>query len=215
MSELFPSTGSPVVEQEANVAAQPVEAEGSGAVEKPRTYSSSDIETIVKDRLVRERKKFDKELETVRADYEAKKPASDNEVVKGKLNQLESEKRSLSEKLTRIQTETLRSQVKSKLSEAGCVDPDLVTDHMLTKRLVTMDDDGNTVVDHFSNNLDDLVKDFLGQKPQLVKSGSKGGAGTKGPTQPNATYVADDPKTWTDDELKKRLEIRSKNNKLF
>jgi hypothetical protein len=170
-----------------------------------RKYSASDLEQIVKERLARERKKFDREKSEWENKHTVPKPASTNveEDLRSKLATYENDKKQLNEKLTKYQQDNLRSHIEKTLNAANCLDPEVVIDHFISKNLVHLDDDGEMVVENTTANLDDLVQDYLSKKPYLLKATATNGVGSKAPKRPvtsNGTV-----KEMTTDQIREQL----------
>jgi hypothetical protein len=193
--------------QEAHVEPEVVVPEVNGSEQvssTERTFSTADVEQIVKDRLAREQKKFAKE----RSEWESKlapKVVSSNveEDLRNKLSAYESEKKQLSEKLTKYQQDNLRAQVERKLSAAECLDPEVVIDHFMSRNLVHLDEDGQMVVENATGSLDDLVTDYLFRKPHLRRASVSTGVGSKAPSRPVA--ASGSPSEMTTDELRQQM----------
>ena len=166
-----------------------------------KTYSADDLQAIIKDRLSREAKKHQKEIDALKTSYE--KPAAGaksspiEEDYRSKLSAFEAEKKQLSEKLTKYRQDGLRSTVVAKLATAGCVEPGDITEVLLAKGLVKLDDEDQMIVENVNNSLDDLVTDYLAKRPYLVRPSSNGGVGSKGPASPAVSVVPTDPREMT------------------
>src|SRR3954464_9925865 len=91
--------------------ADPTENGGNEVAEK--SFTASDVERIVKERLTREQKKFDKQINELQA---AKKPsgsANVEEDLRGRLSQYETQTKSLVEKLNTYRGHQLKSTVEA------------------------------------------------------------------------------------------------------
>ena len=194
MDSLFQKPSAPVVAtdvQQVPTATQPVEAK-SGEVQpaEERRFTAAETERIVKDRLTREQKKFEKERVEWQSKLTAveKAPRKDTQVNphieeewRSKLTDAETKTRTLTEQLEKYRLNSLDATIERELLAQGCVDPEVVSDHIKTRNLVHHDDEGNLVVENMSGNLSDLVMDYLSKKPHLKTAETTGGAGTKGP----------------------------------
>lgn len=183
-----------------------------------RKYTGTEMELIVKDRLTRERKKFDKE----KAEWQSKQqtepaPESSKDASKvnpniesewkAKLSQHEATNRELAAKLAKYRDVTLTTAIEKELLAQGCVDPELVSNDLRSRKLVESDDEGNLIVGElWGGKLEDLVSDYLSKKPHLVKAQQQGGLGTRAP-KPTAA-VSGDPSTWSIEQLEAQLGIK-------
>jgi len=188
MPELFGSDQpTPADQVEAQEAVSP-QATDEAKVEK--TFTATDVEQIVKDRLLREQKKHQKTLD----ELQKPKPKSDNveQDLRNKLSEFEINHKTLSERLASYRDKSLRGSVMSKLSEAGCNDPELLTDHLLSKKLVHLDEDDSVIVENANNSLDDLIRSELNKRPHLVKPSGMNGLGSKAPSSKTKTVISSD-----------------------
>jgi hypothetical protein len=192
----------------ANVEAKP-EAKVDG---NERTFTGAEIEQIVKDRILREAKKTAKLTSTYEnkiAELEekltsgGKAKANVEEDLRAKLSKYDDERKALSSKLSQYRNDSLAAQVERALVAHDCLDPEIVRDHFLGRRLVELDDDDSIVVNNETGRLDDLVKDYLDKKPHLRRGTSQGGTGSKGPSRPAISKPLDvaNAKNWTAEEF--------------
>ena len=187
-------------------------------VEAEKTFSQSDVERLIEQRLMRERKKYEKKLEGVDID-EAKrlleeKQAAEIERQKEK-GEFEKVLQQLAEKkdqqITALNSKLHETLVDGALLQAAsrnnAVSPDQVV--ALLKNKVKLSDDGVVEVlddsgsprytdDGTPMQVDTLVGDFLTANPHFVRAtpsgtGSKGAAG--GSTQ-KPSSVADMLENW-------------------
>jgi len=216
MSVILPSGDSETVDP----ATDPVVEKDSGEVQsEEKQYTGSDVASIVKDRLAREQKKFaadyDKRLKAEKEQWQkSQKPnQSVEEEFKAKLTEYEGRTKLLSEKVSRYQGEHLNNQIERALVAQGCIDPALVAADLKSQGLVSLDEEGELVVENH-RSLDDLAKSYLAKKPYLVKATTQGGLGTKQPSNVSATIG--DPSKRSLEEIENALGIKStKRNALF
>jgi DNA-binding transcriptional MerR regulator len=183
-----------------------------------RTFTQDDLERIVEQRLMRERKKYEKKLEGVdldearrllqekeQAEIERQKEKGEFEKV---LQQLAEKKDSeISQYKTRLQEIQVDGALINAASQNGAVSPDQVV--ALLKNQTRLADDGSVeILDKDGTvryndsgtpmGVNDLVSEFLTANPHFVKAspsgtGSKGAAG--GSTQ-KPSSVADMLANW-------------------
>jgi hypothetical protein len=179
--------------------------------QEEKTYTAADVERIVRERVVRQNKQWEKKL----AESQPQKPSQNvEEDARQKLQAAEERHKVLQVKLEKFRVDGLRAQVSSKLAEAGCIDPGDVTDVLLARNLVHLDDDDQIVTENVTNSLDDLVRDYLSRKPHLVKPSQANGLGTRGPAKP--AVMNSDPKQMSTDELAAAMGMtKKKSKKLF
>jgi len=186
--------------------------------EDNRTFSQDDLERIVEQRLMRERKKYEKKLEGVdldeakrlleekqQAEIERQKEKGEFEKV---LQQLAEKKdNEISQYKTRLQEIQVDGALINAASQHGAVSPDQVV--ALLKSKTRLGDDGSVeILDNDGTvryndsgtplQVNDLVSEFLTANPHFVKAspsgtGSKGAAG--GSTQ-KPSSVADMLASW-------------------
>lgn len=191
MKTLFNPSGAATTEttdvpKEVNPTTEPVEAKDGGSEvqqEQERTYTAADMQAIVKERLAREQKKYEKLLaEAEKKVTVAPKVASNtDDEWRTKMADYEAKAAVLTEQVTKYRSESLTATIERSLNQHGCLDPEVVIDHFKSRNLVHLDDDGNVVVENDSGRLDDLVKDYLAKKPHLVKAQTVTGVGSKAP----------------------------------
>ena len=197
---------------EADAEEQKVDGEDKSDEQK---YTATYLETAIKDRVLREQKKFAKEradLEKKLSDYEKKATSNVEEDLRSKLTQYETEKKATAEKLDKYRQESLSSKIERALVAQDCLDPEVVRDHFLGRNLVHLDDDDELVVENLTGSLDDLVKDYLLKKPHLKRAPQAGGVGSKGPIRP---MTVNGPQDMTADELGAQLGVKRKTNSFF
>jgi hypothetical protein len=182
------------------VAAQVGGSQEAQSSESDRKYTTKEVEAIVKDRLARDRKKVAAAEKPVTEAPLKAGTANLEEEFKLRTKQWETEKSQLSEKLSKFQTQSLRSTVEKKLSEMGCLDPEIVFDNFHSRGLVKSDEDGQVVVENLSNSLDDLCRDYLAQKPHLVRATASGGVGSKAPKDFQTVGDLSQIKNWTPEQ---------------
>jgi DNA-binding transcriptional MerR regulator len=186
--------------------------------EDNRTFTQDDLERIVEQRLMRERKKYEKKLEGVELDeakrlLEEKQQAEiERQKEKGEfekvLQQLAEKKdNEISQYKTRLQEIQVDGALINAASQHGAVSPDQVV--ALLKNKTRLGDDGSVeILDNDGTvryndsgtplQVNDLVSEFLTANPHFVKAspsgtGSKGAAG--GSTQ-KPSSVADMLASW-------------------
>lgn len=147
--------------------------QNEGGEVQGKTFTASEVETIVKARLDRERKKL--ASTTV-------KPTPKDDDYKAQMQQRDEQIKSLEQKLNGFKVNNLRSTVASKLAALNCNDPDLLADYVLSKKLVHYDEATDEVVaENVENNLDALLRGELQKRPHLVKPTAARGIGSKAP----------------------------------
>jgi DNA-binding transcriptional MerR regulator len=186
--------------------------------EDNRTFSQDDLERIVEQRLMRERKKYEKKLEGVdldearklleekqQAEIERQKEKGEFEKV---LQQLAEKKDSeINQYKTKLQEIQVDGALINAASQHGAVSPDQVV--ALLKNKTRLGDDGSVeILDNDGTvryndsgtpmQVNELVSEFLTANPHFVKAspsgtGSKGAAG--GSTQ-KPSSVADMLASW-------------------
>lgn len=186
--------------------------------EDSRTFTQDDLERIVEQRLMRERKKYEKKLEGVdldearrlleekeRAEIERQKEKGEFEKV---LQQLAEKKDSeINQYKTKLQEIQVDGALINAASQHGAVSPDQVV--ALLKNKTRLGDDGSVeILDNDGSvryndsgtpmQVNELVSEFLTANPHFVKAspsgtGSKGAAG--GSTQ-KPSSVADMLASW-------------------
>jgi len=186
--------------------------------EDNRTFTQDDLERIVEQRLMRERKKYEKKLEGVdldearrlleekqQAEIERQKEKGEFEKV---LQQLAEKKdNEISQYKTKLQEIQVDGALINSASQHGAVSPDQVV--ALLKNKTRLGDDGSVeILDNDGTvryndsgtplQVNDLVSEFLTANPHFVKAspsgtGSKGAAG--GSTQ-KPSSVADMLASW-------------------
>jgi len=186
--------------------------------EDNRTFTQDDLERIVEQRLMRERKKYEKKLEGVdldeakrlleekqQAEIERQKEKGEFEKV---LQQLAEKKdNEISQYKTKLQEIQVDGALINAASQHGAVSPDQVV--ALLKNKTRLGDDGSVeILDNDGTvryndsgtplQVNDLVSEFLTANPHFVKAspsgtGSKGAAG--GSTQ-KPSSVADMLASW-------------------
>ncbi len=155
-----------------------------------RTYTAAEVAKIVQDRLKRVKKEPEQ--------------ADDNLVndLRSKYDQQVSATKALTDKLSRMGERTVKATVEARLAEAGCLDPELVAESFLSRKVVSLDDDDQIKVSNAKNSLDELVKDTLAAKPWLVRP-SGPGLGSRSPKVPEAE--SNDPSQMTSEQLLAKL----------
>lgn len=159
-----------------------------------KSYTTADVERIVKDRLARDRK--ERKAETP-ADQAQKPKASGSgveEELRGKLAQYDTLTKTMESKLTAMRDNQLKTTIENECIKAGCNDPELLTTYFLTKKAVRFGDDDSLVVDNLSGSLTDLVKDELAKRPHLAKPTQVSGMGSKAtgaPKVPSGKSIKD------------------------
>ena len=188
------------------------------ATETEKTFTQSDVERLIEQRLMRERKKYEKKLEGVDID-EAKrlleeKQAAEIERQKEK-GEFENVLKQLAEKKDK-QINALNSKLHETLvdgallqaaSKNNAVSPDQVV--ALLKNKVKLADDGSVEVlddsgsvrytdDGTPMEVNTLVSDFLTANPHFVRasSGGTGSQGAAGGSTQKPTSVADMLANW-------------------
>ena len=188
------------------------------ATETEKTFTQSDVERLIEQRLMRERKKYEKKLEGVDID-EAKrlleeKQAAEIERQKEK-GEFESVLKQLAEKKDQ-QINALNAKLHETLvdgallqaaSKNNAVSPDQVV--ALLKNKVKLADDGSVEVlddsgsvrytdDGTPMQVNTLVSDFLTANPHFVRasSGGTGSQGAAGGSTQKPTSVADMLANW-------------------
>jgi len=187
-------------------------------METEKTFSQSDVERLIEQRLMRERKKYEKKFEGVDID-EAKrlleeKQAAEIERQKEKgefekvLQQLAEKKDQQINALNRKLHETLvDGALLQAASKNNAVSPDQVV--ALLKNKVKLADDGSVEVlddsgtarytdDGTPMTVNSLVSDFLTANPHFVRasSGGTGSQGAAGGSTQKPTSVADMLANW-------------------
>ena len=194
------------------------ESEVQTEAQPEKTFSQSDVERLIEQRLMRERKKYEKKLDGVDLD-EAKKLLEEKQQAeierqkeKGEfeqvLKQLAEKKdqqiKSLNQKLHETLVDGALLQAASK---NNAVSPDQVV--QLLKNNVKLAEDGNVEVLDSSGTLrynddgdpmsvDSLVSDFLTANPHFVRasSGGTGSQGAAGGSTQKPMSVADMLSNW-------------------
>jgi hypothetical protein len=193
-SPLFPSGQNTAadVQEVASTETQTVESNVGAKDEvqsEERLFKGAEVEQIVRDRINRERKKFDVEKTTYETKLADLQKTTTSPTVspnleadfRAKLAAHEIEKKSLTDKLDKYRRETLRGTVERKLVERDCLDPEVAYWDLTTKGIVKLNDDGEIEVENVNNSLEDAVGEYLSKKPHLVRSKSQGGTGSKAP----------------------------------
>lgn len=187
-------------------------------VQDEKTFTQSDVERLIEQRLMRERKKYEKKLEGVDIDEAKKlleeKQAAEIERQKEK-GEFENVLKQLAEKKDQ-QINALNSKLHETLvdgallqaaSKNNAVSPDQVV--ALLKNKVKLADDGSVEVlddtgsvrytdDGTPMQVNTLVSDFLTANPHFVRasSGGTGSQGAAGGSTQKPTSVADMLANW-------------------
>jgi hypothetical protein len=194
------------------------ESEVQTEAQPEKTFSQSDVERLIEQRLMRERKKYEKKLDGVDLDEakklleEKQKAEIERQKEKGEfeqvLKQLAEKKdqqiKSLNQKLHETLVDGALLQAASK---NNAVSPDQVV--QLLKNNVKLAEDGNVEVLDSSGTLrynddgdpmsvDSLVSDFLTANPHFVRasSGGTGSQGAAGGSTQKPMSVADMLSNW-------------------
>ena len=168
---------------------------GAEGTKPQRMYSGEEVETILRDRL--KRVKREPESDALVAD------------LRTKYDQQVQATKDLTERWERSRQQSLRSTVQAHLAEAGCLEPELLADTFLSRKVVKLDDSDNMVVSNANNNLGDLIRDTLASKPHLVRAGGPG-LGSKAPKVPESDPT--DPSQMTKEQLLAALGGTKKKN---
>ena len=187
-------------------------------VQDEKTFTQSDVERLIEQRLMRERKKYEKKLEGVDIDEAKKlleeKQAAEIERQKEK-GEFENVLKQLAEKkdqqINALNTKLHETLVDGALLQAAsknnAVSPDQVV--ALLKNKVKLADDGSVEVlddtgsvrytdDGTPMQVNTLVSDFLTANPHFVRasSGGTGSQGAAGGSTQKPTSVADMLANW-------------------
>jgi hypothetical protein len=152
---------------------------GGSSTPVEKTFTQDELNKFAAKVRAEEKKKYQKSVDEL-ANKKATPvvPEADN-----KYSHYEQQILELNTKLSGLRSNQLGNALKSKLSEHGCLDPDLVAGDFLNRKLVSLDDDDSIYVapETGAVDIDDLVKGYLSKKPHLVKATQSAGLGTKSP----------------------------------
>lgn len=209
---LVSSTG--VVQEEVIPTTEAVEPNDGGEVQsEEKIYTGTDVEAIVKERLLREQKKAQSTLQaTLKAEKDkwtkTQNPAPNiEETYKTQLEEAAQKHQTLMAQVTKYRDESLNNQIEKALTAEGCIDSELVARDLKAQGLVSLDEEGNVVVENHKS-LSDLSKSYLTKKPYLKLAQSKGGLGTKPPASVSAE--SGDPSKLLLADIEAQLGIRPK-----
>jgi len=202
----------------ASMEQQPVEQQAETTEASAKTFTQSELETIIEQRLARERKKYEKKMEGVDLDearklHEEKQNAEiERQKEKGEfekvLQQLAEKKDSeINQYKTKLQEIQVDGALINAASQHGAVSPDQVVALLKNKTRLAedgsvevLDNDGTVRYNDSGSQLsvNELVSEFLTANPHFVKAspsgvGSQGAAG--GSTQ-KPLSVADMVANW-------------------
>ena len=166
------------------VAAESVvtEADGKDTQSTERTYSESDIQKMIDGRFKKHNaEKADLLKKLAEAEEKATRKVSPNveEEMRDKLKKYETDIKSRDEKLAEYREKQMTAEIYRELDD--CVDPEVVIDHFINRKLVHLDSHGEMVVENVSGSLRNLVSDFLEKRPHLRKSQTTTGVGSRSP----------------------------------
>src|SRR4051812_4507850 len=113
----------------------PEQTGAASANEDEKMFSVSEVNEIVKQRLLKENRKSQKKSEVA-----AKKPSGVEEDLRSKVTAYEEKLATYESRLQAQRDRELRTTVEKKLLESGCNDPELLTTYLLSKQLVSYDD---------------------------------------------------------------------------
>jgi hypothetical protein len=195
--------------------AEATETQSGGIEQSEKTYTASDVERIVKERLTRQKNTFEKQF--TEATQKKGGNANVEDDLRNRLTQYETQTKSLNETLNRYRNSQLKATVEAECAKHGCNDPELLATHFLTKKLVSVDDDDNLVVGNVENSLTELVKAELSKRPHLVRASQSSGLGSKGTGSVQTTGKSPKDMTAAEyEQFKADLGVRTAGpNKLF
>jgi hypothetical protein len=163
-----------------------------------KMFTAEEVNEIVKQRLLKEHRKLEKKSEVAAV----KKPASGvEEDLRSKLTQYEAQLAAYQSRLQSQRDRELRTTVEKKLMENGCNDPELLTTYLLSKQLVSYDENDELQVQNANNSLDELIQGELKKRSHLVKPNQTSGVGSKAPGAVRPTGGLS-PKDMTSDQWK-------------
>ena len=194
------------------------ESEVQTEAQPEKTFSQSDVERLIEQRLMRERKKYEKKLDGVDLD-EAKKLLEEKQQAeierqkeKGEFEQVlkqlaEKKDQQISALNQKLHETLIDGALLQAASKNNAVSPDQVV--QLLKNNVKLAEDGNVEVHDSSGTLrynddgdpmsvDSLVSDFLTANPHFVRasSGGTGSQGAAGGSTQKPMSVADMLSNW-------------------
>ena len=194
------------------------ESEVQTEAQPEKTFSQSDVERLIEQRLMRERKKYEKKLDGVDLD-EAKKLLEEKQAAeierqkeKGEFEQVlkqlaEKKDQQISALNQKLHETLIDGALLQAASKNNAVSPDQVV--QLLKNNVKLAEDGNVEVHDSSGTLrynddgdpmsvDSLVSDFLTANPHFVRasSGGTGSQGAAGGSTQKPMSVADMLSNW-------------------
>ena len=200
--------------------------------QESKTYTQEDMDRVVSDRLARERRKFEKQLDGINLEearqimLEREQAQIERQKEKGEFEQVlkqtvEKKDQEIAKLNAALHSTKIDGALLTAANKNNAIDSEQVA--TLLRHSIRLSDDGMVeVIDangavRYNDNadpltIDELVLEFLTASPHFVRA-SQGGAGTMGNaggSTPKPTSVADMVKNWSNGGKEAYTEFRKK-----